>query len=52
MANKTHLALAELQNKYLQDIKIFTQNIDNLFEKVYYERATNTIDKIIQDIKK
>ena len=31
--NKAHLALAEIQKKYPQDITIFTQNVDDLFEK-------------------
>ena len=32
-ANKAHLKIKELQDKYPNDIAIITQNIDNLFEK-------------------
>ena len=31
--NKAHKILAELKNKYKDDIAIVTQNVDNLFEK-------------------
>ncbi|MEA3315360.1 MAG: Sir2 family NAD-dependent protein deacetylase [Campylobacterota bacterium] len=31
--NKAHLVLAELKNRYKNDIAIITQNVDNLFEK-------------------
>jgi len=31
--NKAHLTLAKLQKKYPQEIKIYTQNVDDLFEK-------------------
>lgn len=31
--NKAHKVIASLQNKYPKDIKIITQNVDNLFER-------------------
>lgn len=31
--NKAHKVIAELKNKYINDIAVITQNVDNLFEK-------------------
>jgi NAD-dependent deacetylase len=35
--NKAHLTLAKLKKKYPNEIEIFTQNVDNLFEKADVE---------------